>query len=423
MFEYGQLADWLALLLNLAFFYPLFMAFVWMIGGVYYYFHWERPEGRPTDDPPELPEYPPVSILVPCHNEEKNVRETIDWLLRQTYPNYDIIAVNDASTDDTGVILDDLARSHERLRVIHFASNQGKAMGLRMGAMATRHEYLVCIDGDALLDPHATHWLMHHLVGGNRVGAVTGNPRIRNRSTLLGRLQVGEFSSIIGLIKRAQRIYGRVFTVSGVVSAFRKAALHRNRYWNTDMVTEDIDVSWSLQADHWDIRYEPNALCWILMPETLRGLWRQRLRWAQGGVEVFLRYWRDLQPWRKRRMWGVFLEFLVSVVWAYAMALIVVLWLLGMTFPLPETLHVTGILPQWHGVLLGITCLMQFAVSLLIDSRYERDLGRYYYWMIWYPLVYWIINMLTTVVALPKALWHRRQSRRAIWTSPDRGLR
>ena len=151
-------------------------------------------------------------------------------------------------------------------------------MALRMGAMATESEFLVCIDGDALLDKHATTWLMHHMVSGPRVGAVTGNPRIRTRSTLLGRVQVGEFSSIIGLIKRAQRIYGRIYTVSGVVAAFRKTALQRCGYWGINMVTEDIDVSWNLQLNYWDIRYEPNALCWILMPETTKGLWTQRLR-------------------------------------------------------------------------------------------------------------------------------------------------
>ena len=73
-------------------------------------------------------------------------------------------------------------------------------------ALAARSEYLVCIDGDAMLEEHALHWMVWHLVSGNRVGAVTGNPRIRNRSTLLGRLQVAEFSSIIGMIKRAQRV-------------------------------------------------------------------------------------------------------------------------------------------------------------------------------------------------------------------------
>ena len=95
------------------------------------------------------------------------------------------------------------------------------------------------------------------------VGAVTGNPRIRNRSTLLGRIQVGEFSAIVGMIKRAQRSYGQVFTVSGVIAAFRKSALHDVGYWSNDMVTEDIDISWKLQLAGWSIYFEPNALCWV----------------------------------------------------------------------------------------------------------------------------------------------------------------
>ena len=109
---------------------------------------------------------------------------------------HQLIAVNDASTDDTAAVLDRVARSDPRVRVIHFRSNQGKAMGLRVAALAARHEYLVCLDGDALLERHATRWLMRHFVEGDRVAAVTGNPRIRNRTTLLGKIQVGEFSSI-----------------------------------------------------------------------------------------------------------------------------------------------------------------------------------------------------------------------------------
>jgi poly-beta-1,6-N-acetyl-D-glucosamine synthase len=423
MLTWGDSSGIMAVLFNFAFLYPLFMAWVWMLGGLWYFLHWERRfSGHNPDQPPEMKAYPGCSILLPCFNEGENVRETIAWLLRQTYPNYEIIAINDGSSDNTGEILDELAARHDKLRVIHFASNQGKAMGLRMGAMASQNEYLVCIDGDAILHPAGVQWLMWHLTSGPRVGAVTGNPRIRNRSTLLGRLQVGEFSSIIGLIKRAQRIYGRIFTVSGVVSGFRKAALHRNRYWNTDMVTEDIDITWLLQADHWDVRYEPNALCWILMPETFRGLWKQRLRWAQGGVEVLLRYGRNVLKWRQRRMWGVLFEYSMSVLWAYVMASIFLLYFIGLVVPLPETLTVDTILPKWNGVILGVTCLLQFAVSLMIDSRYEKGLWRVYFWVIWYPLAFWLISMLTTVAAVPKALIKRRGTR-AVWVSPDRGLK
>lgn len=158
-------------------------------------------------------------------------------------------------------MLQQLAQEEPRLRVIHLAANQGKAVALKAGAAAARGDLLVCIDGDALLDRDTAAWLVAPLIHYPHVGAVTGNPRIRTRSTLIGRIQVGEFSSIIGLIKRTQRIYGRVFTVSGVIAAFRRQALADVGYWSPDMITEDIDISWKLQLRHWDIFFEPRALC------------------------------------------------------------------------------------------------------------------------------------------------------------------
>lgn len=419
------MAEWLTslarLLTSYEFYYPLFMAFLWMIGALYYYFHWERPLRDKFHDPAPLTESPGVSFIVPCHNEGDNVVETVEYLLRQNYPEFEIITINDGSDDNTGAFIDELAARHERVRAVHLADNQGKAMALRMGALVSKHDFLICIDGDTLLDQNAATWIMRHFIMGSRVGAVTGNPRVRTRSTLLGKIQVGEFSSIVGMIKRAQRIYGRVFTVSGVVAAFRKSALHQIGYWSTDMVTEDIDVSWNLQLHHWDIRFEPNALCWILMPETLRGLWRQRLRWAQGGMEVLLKYLPDIRVWRKRRMWPVYIEFITSAVWAYFMALIVILWFLGQVTELPFATGEPTLIPGWSGVILATVCMFQFALSMVIDSRFERGLGKVYYWMIWYPVVYWFINVMVTVVALPRALM-RRRGIRATWVSPDRGI-
>ncbi len=210
-------------LFQFAFFYPMVMAFFWMSGGLYYFFRRER-KARDRDDPPPMDVYPFASILIPCHNEAENLEDTLGSALKQTYPDFEVIAINDGSSDDTGARLDALAALHPRLRVVHLDRNLGKANALRMGALAARSEYLVCIDGDAMLEEYATHWMVWHLTSGPRVGAVTGNPRIRNRSTLLGRLQVAEFSSIIGMIKRAQRVYGRIFTISGVIAAFRRTA-------------------------------------------------------------------------------------------------------------------------------------------------------------------------------------------------------
>lgn len=280
----------------------------------------------------------------------------------------------------------------------------------------------MCIDGDALLDRDAAAWLVAPLLDNPRVGAVTGNPRIRTRSTLIGRIQVGEFSSIIGLIKRTQRVYGQVFTVSGVVAAFRRRALAEVGYWSPEMITEDIDISWKLQLRHWSVFFEPRALCWILMPETLRGLWCQRLRWAQGGAEVFLKNLRHIWSWEYRRMWTLFFEFSLSTIWAFTYAVSIILFLLGLVMPIPDNIRVYDLFPpQFTGMVLAVACLLQFSISLLIERRYEPRLGSSLFWVIWYPLVYWMLSLFTTLVAFPKVMLRSRQ-RRARWESPDRGI-
>lgn len=410
-------------ILNFVFFWPLFMSALWITGGIYFWFHRERhwPWGDNVA-PPTLPGNPLISILIPCFNEGPNARETIEAALAQRYQNIEVIAINDGSSDNTGEVLEQLAAEYPRLRVIHLAENQGKAIALKSGAAAARSDFLVCIDGDALLDRDTAAYLVDPLLTRPRVGAVTGNPRIRTRSTLVGRVQVGEFSSIIGLIKRTQRVYGQVFTVSGVITAFRRRALAEVDYWSPDMITEDIDISWKLQLRHWAIFYEPRALCWILMPETLRGLWKQRLRWAQGGAEVFLVNLRRLWSWEYRRMWVLFVEFSLSTIWAFAYAMSIVLFLAGLVIPLPESLTIAQILPpEFTGLLLGVVCLIQFMVSMLIERRYEKNIAGSLFWIIWFPVVYWMLTLFTTLVAFPKVML-RRQRMRARWVSPDRGI-
>ncbi|MGV8898090.1 MAG: poly-beta-1,6-N-acetyl-D-glucosamine synthase [Burkholderiaceae bacterium] len=409
------------LLFDFIFYYPLFMSYVWIIGGITYYLRYERKSLRIKDPLSQLTATPLVSIIVPCFNEEENIREVVDALSKLHYPHCEIICVNDGSKDKTGVILDGLMASYPTLRVIHQEKNQGKAVAMNTAALIANGEFLLCIDGDAVLDQDVIPWMLKHFEAGHRVGAVTGNPRIRTRSTLLGRLQVGEFSSIIGLIKRTQRIYGRVFTVSGVVVMFRRRALLQVGFWSPDMLTEDIDISWKLQTNHWDVRFEPRALCWILMPETLAGLWKQRLRWAMGGIQVIFKYANTLRAWRMRRMWIIYAEYMISVFWAYSMALVFLLWSVGLFVTLPLRWQIT-VVPGWHGILIGTTCLLQIMISMFLDRHYDHRIFRHYFWMIWYPLAYWMLNMCTTIWALPKVLV-RRRGMRAIWVSPDRGLR
>ena len=342
--------------------------------------------------------------------------------MAQDYPNFEVIAVNDGSLDRTAEILDRLCAEHPRLRVIHQNKNQGKAVGLTTAALMTDAEYILGIDGDALLDHYAARWMIPHFLHSPRVGAVTGNPRLRTRSSLLGRIQVGEFSSIVGILKRAQRTYGRLFSVSGVCVMFRKVALTDVGFWSRETLTEDIDISWKLQLAYWDVRFEPAATCWILMPETLGGLWSQRLRWATGGAQAIIKYHGIWKEWNKRRMWPIYLEYGLSLLWAYLMVFTVILFLIGLLVPLPAELAVRTLLPGWTGLLIAITSMVQTAVAIKLDSRYDHRLWRNYFYMIWYPFAYWLINMATAVVGFPKALL-RGKKQRGLWLSPDRGLR
>ncbi len=404
------------------FFYPLFMAVYWITGSLLFFFRWEGQQKTP-----ELKHHPTVAILVPCHNEQTSIADVVRQLASNHYPSIEIIAINDGSTDATGEILETLRPEVPQLKVITLTSNYGKAAALRMGVLATSAEYVMCIDADALLEKDALFWMMRQFEDGPRVGAVTGNPRVVNDRSLLGRIQIGEFSAIVGMVKRTQRSVGRVFTVSGVNACFRTAALHDVGYWSSETVTEDIDISWKLQLRRWDIRFEPRALTWILVPEKFNALWRQRLRWAQGGYEAAAKFGRDIFRWKNRRMWVVSLEYWMSVLWCYALVFSVICWAATNTLPeeyWPEVLRVPTLLPGWTGVILAVVCLLQFTVGLIIDRRYERrGLIKHTFWAIWYPAGYWFLSAATTVVAVPKGmLAKRKQARHARWTSPVRTL-
>ena len=85
------------------------------------------------------------------------------------------------------------------------------------------------------------------------------------------------------------------------------------------------------------------------------------------------------------------------------MPVIAMLWLAGFFIELPPEYSVPAFLSGWNGVVVGTTCLIQIGVSLALDARYDKGSINSFYWMIWYPLAYWMINMLTTIVAVPQA--------------------
>jgi biofilm PGA synthesis N-glycosyltransferase PgaC len=305
---------------------------------------------------------------------------------------------------------------------VHLAQNQGKSTAMNIGALAARNQILVGTDGDALFDRYALTWFVRRLQSDSTLGAVTGNPRIRNRSSLLGYLQVGEYSSIIGLIKRAQTVYGCLFTVSGVMCVFRKRALQDAGWWDPNTITEDVDITWRIQFAGWRITFEPKAICWILMPETMKGLWRQRLRWSAGGTGTIISSIGALLARHRWAMSLLWLNYVTSIIWAYVAVCGILLWLIDLTVvDLHHILPLLSPLPAAWGVMLTATYLFQAVFSLVMDERFEPGVRKSIFWIVWFPLAFWFMQAITAIVGLPKAIF-RRQGR-GVWVSPDRGFR
>lgn len=399
------------------FWYPAIMSIFWMVGGVIFYFSTERKIHR--NDKLKLTTTPMVSILVPCYNESETISNTVFELSRLEYPNYEIIVINDGSSDNTSEIVKELLNEYENLRFIDLKENNGKANALYLGLIASRGEILMGVDSDSYILPDALNYIVPHFTNprnGERVGAVTGNPRVRNRSSLLAKIQLCEYASIISLIKRTQRIWGKVMTVSGVVVAFRKRALFDCKLWDRDMITEDIGVTWKLEKNFWDIRYEPNALCMMLVPETVKGLYNQRRRWTQGGMEILRRHYDVFSSWRRRRMLPVYLEQCITIVWAICWLILAILFLC-MIITDNGIIIVNYI---WKSLFLSTICIIQFFVAITLDKRYDPYLFRHAVVAIWYPFLYWYINAIIVITSLPRLFFRKRKL--AKWESPDRGI-
>jgi biofilm PGA synthesis N-glycosyltransferase PgaC len=123
------------------------------------------------------------------------------------------------------------------------------------------------------------------------------------------------------------------------------------------------------------------------------------------------------------RMWILVVDFVLSTVWAYSYLLSLVLWGMGKFIVMPATLNVPTIFPPaFWGLVLAFVNMVQFVTAMTIETRYENKLLRLIGWIIWYPLVFWIISMFTILVAVPKAFLKSRK-KRAAWGSSDRGFR
>lgn len=397
------------------------MSIYWIVGSIYYFFTKEitHKMNRKLDIDPDKLEG--ISFLLACYNESETIEDTLSNVLSLKYEKKEIIIINDGSSDNTAELIYKMKDDpNNDFIFVDLKENRGKANALNQGIKHASYDYVMCLDADTIVAEDAPYYMIENFKHDPKLGAVTGNPRIRNKSSILGKIQTIEYASLIGCIKRSQTLAGAVNTISGVFTLFKKSAVENIGYWDTDMITEDIAASWKLHLSDYHIKYEPRAMCWMLVPETLGGLWKQRVRWAQGGHEVLLRDFFTTMKKRKFPLYILMFEQIISILWVY-----IVLLYLGYLIITANFLDYTFMTYSFSIFLLSSFTMtfinvVQFTVALLIDSRYEKKNMAGLIFVSWYPTVYWIINAAVVLVAFPKAL-KRKKGGYATWSSPDRG--
>ena len=386
--------------------YPIAMACIWIVLSIGFARRRERKEraadaGASANPPAPLPF---VSVVVPAHREAETIGRTLHALLAMDYPAYEVIVVNDGSTDNTAAVVRRFLHTGI-VRLLDKTTNEGKAMGLNDAIPLCRGEIVVVLDADIVVTPGVLRALVPHFES-PRVGAVTGNPRVSNRGSLLRNLQTLEFASIVSVQRRAQRIWGRVLTVSGAIAAFRKTALVDAGLFSPDMATEDIDMTWKLQRKFWDVRYEASAVVWMEVPPTLGELWKQRRRWARGLAQVLAKHRHVTASWKHRRLWPVFWEGVLSIAWAYAFLALTTYWVVA--HALGFSPYGSSPIPNLWGMLIATACLAQLATGVLLDRRYDRDLAKYFPFAVLYPLVYWMLMAVISAIYTIDGLLRKR---------------
>ncbi len=238
--------------------------------------------------------FPFVSIIVPVYNEEKVVEQSVKSLVELDYPNYEVIVVNDGSTDNTAKVAETLVGYHKGKKSMVKVSlinkpNGGKAKALNAGIQFSDAEFVVCVDGDSKLSEDALAMGIRHFVDPS-VGAVAGNVKVLNRKKMITDLQALEYVEGLNLARFAQGFVKMVNIIPGPIGIFRKSALKSAGYYSSDTFAEDADVTLKILAAGWKIKYEPRAISYTEAPETFMQLLKQRYRWTRGILQAIRKH-------------------------------------------------------------------------------------------------------------------------------------
>jgi cellulose synthase/poly-beta-1,6-N-acetylglucosamine synthase-like glycosyltransferase/peptidoglycan/xylan/chitin deacetylase (PgdA/CDA1 family) len=232
--------------------------------------------------PPEPTFTPPVSIVVPAFNEAVGIGRAVDSLAASNYPDFEIVVVDDGSTDGTAELV-------ERLKLptvlVLRQPNLGKPAALNRGIAAARHDVIVMVDADTVFEPRTLGRLVQPLRDPG-VGAVSGNTKVGNRHGLLGNWQHIEYVMGFNLDRRLYDVLQCMPTVPGAIGAYRRQALADIGDISGATLAEDTDTTIALGRAGWRVAYAEEARAWTEAPSSLAALWRQRYRWCYGTLQA-----------------------------------------------------------------------------------------------------------------------------------------
>ena len=231
---------------------------------------------------------PLVSVLIPAFNEEKVIVSTVERILASAYRNLEVLVIDDGSKDHTAYIARSHFRTDARVSVISIA-NGGKAHALNVGLSHAQGEVVVALDADTHFNPDTISRLVRWF-DDPAIGAVAGNAKVGNRLNMITRWQALEYIVAQNLERRALSALDTLTVVPGAVGAWRRSALAKLGGFPLDTLAEDQDLTIAIQVAGHRVLFDSSAIAWTEAPATVRGLAKQRFRWAYGTLQCLWKY-------------------------------------------------------------------------------------------------------------------------------------
>ena len=237
----------------------------------------------------ELKKYPLVSLIIPVLNEEKSIKNTVDSLLNLNYPKnkFEVIIVDDGSTDNTKEIVGSYKDKRVRL-ILNEHKGIGKASALNNGILNAKGEIVGCVDADCYVNTDSLMNMIGHFKS-DEVGAVITSVKVLNPRSFFEKMQRIEYI-LTSFIRRLMSYVGTLQVTPGALSLYKKSVIDKVGYFDENNLTEDYEIALRLINNHYRVVMESSIDTYTYVPENMKDLWTQRVRWFRGFILNNLKY-------------------------------------------------------------------------------------------------------------------------------------